>query len=88
MVVSRTAGSAGFQAIVHNESSAVTAADDGCRQKYTPLPDYSVRNAAFGKSAADEAKADSAAWKSFAAVAGSAMVMGMIYLAAAMLQTK
>jgi cobalt/nickel transport system permease protein len=62
-----------FKPVVHNESSVIAAADE-VQTKYTPLPDYSMR----GKSAAG--------WTSFAAVVGSGIVMGMVYLTATLLR--
>jgi cobalt/nickel transport system permease protein len=63
-----------FTPVAHNESDVIAAAD-AVQSKYTPLPEYSVR----GKSAG-------AGWTSFAAVTGSAMVMGMVYLTATLLR--
>lgn len=63
-----------FKPVVHNESSVIAAAD-AAQTKYTPLPDYSIRSESAG-----------AGWTSFAAVMGSAMVMGLVYSIAAMLR--
>jgi cobalt/nickel transport system permease protein len=63
-----------FKPVVHNESSVIAAAD-AAQMKYTLLPDYSVRGTSVG-----------AGWTSFAAVAGSVMVMGLVYLAATLLR--
>jgi cobalt/nickel transport system permease protein len=63
-----------FKPVVHNESPVIAAAD-AAQTKYTPLPDYSVRSESAG-----------AGWTSFAAVTGSAMVMGMVYCVAAFMK--
>lgn len=62
-----------FKPVVHNESPVIAAADKA-QTDYTPLPEYSLR----GKSAAG--------WTSFAAVAGSGAVMGVVYLTATLLR--
>jgi cobalt/nickel transport system permease protein len=64
---------ADFEPIVHNESPVIAAADK-VQEKYTPLPDYSIRNSHH------------AGWTSFAAITGSTMAMGLIYFAAAMIR--
>jgi cobalt/nickel transport system permease protein len=66
----------GFEPIVSNENSTIAAVDQ-LQSKYTPLPDYSVRGASAGTSKG---------WTSFAAVAGSAVTMGFIWLTASILR--
>ncbi len=62
-----------FKSIVSNQNAAVAAADD-LQSRYSPLPDYSIRT-----HSEDVAHA-SMGWTSFAAVAGSAMTMTVVWL--------
>ncbi len=65
-----------FKPIVSNENSTIAAVDQ-LQSKYAPLPDYSVRGAST---------VTSKGWTSFAAVVGSAVTMGFIWLTASILR--
>lgn len=67
----------GFESIVVNENSSVEAVEN-FQSRYAPLPDYSIRS---------EAEV-SAGWTSFAGVLGSALTMGLVWLAARLLRRK
>ena len=67
-----------FETIVSNEDSRIAAVDE-FQSKYTPLPDYSIRDAKIGL---PTQPAEAAGWTSFAGVAGSILTMCLIWLAA------
>jgi cobalt/nickel transport system permease protein len=69
-----------FESVISNDDSRITAVDD-FQSKYSLLPDYSGRTSKFGQLAVEEADL-SAGWTSFAGVVGSAVTMGLIWLAA------
>lgn len=61
-----------FETIISNDIKTVAFADQ-LQSKYSLLPDYTVRS-----SAADQIQGDG--WRSFAAVAGSGLTMGAVWL--------
>lgn len=75
-----------FESIVSNEDPAVDAVDD-FQSKYSLMPDYSARPSKLGQVAVQEADL-SAGWTSFAGVVGSAVTMGLIWLAAWILRKR
>jgi len=80
-------GVQGFEPIIANESRAIAAVDN-LQSRYSPLPDYSIRAGAFGQSAPGEAVEAGPGWQSFAAVLGSGVTMGLIWLGAWALRKK
>ena len=62
-----------FKPMVSNENSTVEAVEE-FQSRYSPLPDYSIRT-----HSEDVAQA-AMGWTSFAAVAGSAMTMAVVWL--------
>jgi cobalt/nickel transport system permease protein len=68
-----------FKPVISNESRTVTSIDN-FQSRYSPLPDYTVRASAFGEIAQGRLVEAGAAWQSFAAVFGSAVTMGLIWL--------
>jgi len=76
----------GFDSVVSNEDPRVAAVDD-FQSKYSLLPDYSGRASRLGQIAVEEADL-SAGWTSFAGVVGSAVTMGVIWLAASILRKR
>jgi cobalt/nickel transport system permease protein len=70
-----------FKPLISNESRTVTSIDN-FQSRYSPLPDYSIRASAFGKIAQGQFVEAGPAWQSCAAVFGSAVTMGLIWLAA------
>ncbi len=75
-----------FEAAVSNRDSRITTVDN-FQSKYSLLPDYSIRASKLGEAAEQEAEL-SAGWTSFAGVVGSAVTMGVIWLAAWILRKK
>jgi len=69
-----------FESVISNEDPRVAAVDN-LQSKYSLLPDYSGRTSKFGQLAVEEADL-SAGWTSFAGVVGSAVTMGLIWIAA------
>jgi len=69
----------GFETIITNDSRAIEAVET-IQTKYTPLPDYNVR--------AGQKAAVGSGWKSFVAVMGSAITMGVIWLVGQAVQMK
>ncbi|MFH1616271.1 MAG: energy-coupling factor ABC transporter permease [Planctomycetota bacterium] len=65
-----------FERVIKNPGAAVVAADR-LQQKYSPMPDYTLRA---------EAVKDAPAWQSFAGIAGSALTMGLVWLTAFLLR--
>jgi cobalt/nickel transport system permease protein len=68
----------GFESIVVNENSKVEAVEE-FQSAYSPMPDYSIRNA-------DENV--SAGWTSFAGVLGAFLTMGLVWLSAKVLRAR
>jgi cobalt/nickel transport system permease protein len=76
----------GFETIVSNSDSRITAVDD-LQSKYSLMPDYSARTSKLGD--ATDRQADvGAGWTSFAGIVGSAVTMAVIWLTAWMLRRK
>jgi cobalt/nickel transport system permease protein len=75
-----------FEPVVSNKDSTITAVDY-FQDKYSLLPDYSVRTAKLGK-VSDEKTNLSAGWTSFAGVAGSAITMLTVWLVARLLRKR
>jgi cobalt/nickel transport system permease protein len=76
----------GFETIVSNPDSRITAVDD-LQSKYSLMPDYSARTSKLGD--ATDRQADvGAGWTSFAGIVGSAVTMAVIWLTAWMLRRK
>jgi len=75
-----------FQPYVANEDDTISAVDD-FQSKYSLLPDYSARSSKIGRAAAEGVE-PAAGWTSFAAVAGSALTMGFVWLTAQLLRKK
>ncbi len=67
-----------FEPMVSNENNSI-AAVDRLQTKYSPLPDYSTRSAAFGHTPGDVEQASGPAWTSFAGVAGSILTMLVVW---------
>ena len=76
----------GFETVVSNPDSRITAVDD-FQSKYSLMPDYSARASKLGD-VADRQADIGAGWTSFAGVAGSALTMTVIWLTAWMLRRK
>lgn len=64
-----------FKTAISNEDSRIAAVDD-FQDRYSPLPDYSVRTST------------AAGWTSFAGVVGSGLTMAFIWLIASILRKK
>jgi len=75
-----------FEAVVSNNDSIIAAAD-AFQEKYSPLPNYSVRGGRFGEVCDDEALV-TAGWKSFAGVTGAGLTMVFVWLTARILRRK
>jgi cobalt/nickel transport system permease protein len=75
-----------FEPAVANQDHRIVAVDD-FQSKYSPLPDYSIRTSKLGKTPEQEVET-AAGWTSFAGVAGSALTMAFIWLAARILRKK
>ncbi len=69
-----------FKAAVSNKDPRIVAVDN-FQSKYSLMPDYSIRTPVSAKAAQQETKI-SPGWTSFAGVAGSAVTMAVIWLAA------
>jgi cobalt/nickel transport system permease protein len=76
-----------FETLISNDSRTVTSIDN-FQSRYSPLPDYTVRASAFGEIAQGQFVEAGPGWQSFAAVFGSALTMGAIWLAAWVLRKK
>ena len=75
-----------FEPAIANQDHRIVAVDD-FQSKYSPLPDYSIRTSKLGKTPEQEVET-AAGWTSFAGVAGSALTMAFIWLAARILRKK
>jgi cobalt/nickel transport system permease protein len=75
-----------FEPIVSNEDPTVAGVDD-VQSKYSLLPDYSVRTSKLGELLREESET-AAGWTSFAAVVGSLLTMGLIWLTAWILRKR
>jgi len=75
-----------FEPAVENKDPRIVAVDD-FQSKYSPLPDYSVRTSKLGEAPKQGAET-SAGWTSFAGVAGAALTMAVVWLAARILRKK
>ena len=75
-----------FKPIIHNEDSRIVAVDD-FQNKYTPLPDYSLRTSQVSDTTEQETHAG-AGWTSFAGVVGSLLTMGAIWITAWIIRKK
>jgi len=73
-----------FKRSVSNPSPTV-AAVDGLQEKYTPLPDYSLRSSNLGQSSRRGVE-NSTRWTSFAGVLGSGITMIVVWLTATVLR--
>jgi len=69
-----------FEAIISNDS-VVIAAVDKVQSKLSPLPDYTIRTEASGTTTGESSTHAGMGWTSFAAVAGSAITMLLVWLA-------
>ena len=76
----------GFETVVSNPDSRITAVDD-FQSKYSLMPDYSARASKLGD-VADRQADLGAGWTSFAGIVGSAVTMAVIWLTAWMLRRK
>ena len=76
----------GFQTVVSNPDSRITAVDD-FQSKYSLMPEYSARASKLGDTADQEAGLG-AGWTSFAGIVGSAVTMAVIWFTAWMLRRK
>ena len=76
----------GFEPFVSNENRTIAAVDD-FHNKFSLLPDYSVRNSVLGK--ITEEQIDSwAGWTSFAGVIGSVLTMVFVWLSAKLIRRR
>jgi len=69
-----------FEAIISNDS-LVIAAVDKVQSKLSPLPDYTIRTEASEATTGESSTHAGMGWTSFAAVAGSAITMLLVWLA-------
>ncbi|MBN2592686.1 MAG: PDGLE domain-containing protein [Sedimentisphaerales bacterium] len=76
----------GFQTIVSNPDTRITAVDD-LQSKYSLMPDYSARASKPGNVSGTQTHAG-AGWTSFAGIFGSVVTMAVIWLTAWMLRRK
>ena len=75
-----------FGPIVSNKDSTIAKVDD-FQTKYSPLPDYSIRNCELGTVTEEETNT-AAGWTSFAGVAGAGLTMVFVWLTARILRRK
>ena len=75
-----------FVPLVSNENSTIAKVDD-FQAKYSPLPDYSIKNYEPG-TVTDEEIDTAAGWTSFAGVTGAGLTMTVIWLIARILRRK
>jgi cobalt/nickel transport system permease protein len=75
-----------FEPAVANENSTIAAVDD-FQSKYSPMPNYTKRTSALGRTTEVETET-AAGWTSFAGVAGSGLTMVLIWLTARILIKK
>jgi len=76
-----------FEPVISIESHTVASVED-FQSRYSPLPDYTIRASSFGAVARGKLVEAGAGWQSFAAVFGSALTMGAIWLACRALRKK
>ena len=76
-----------FKPVISNESQTVAMVED-FQSRYSPLPDYTIRASSFGAIVVGQPVKAGAGWQSFAAVFGSALTMGAIWLACWALRKK
>jgi len=75
-----------FEPVVSNSDSAIAAVDD-FQDRYSLLPDYSVRTSKLGKIPGEKTNI-SAGWTSFAGVVGSVITMAAVWLTAWLLRKR
>jgi len=69
-----------FEAIISNDSPVIAAVDK-VQSKLSPLPDYTIRTEASEATTGEGSTHAGMGWTSFAAVAGSAITMLLVWLA-------
>jgi len=73
-----------FQPIISNTNTTITAVNQ-LQSKLSPMPDYSIRTAKFGRTP-NQRENVSRGWTSFAGVTGSVLTMVLIWLVAGFLR--